>query len=215
MNRILRIISVVLVKNMAVQIACLCVLFSCAFTPALYKEKSNIYVEEISSLWVTEDEASIVVLTPKYHYVFEAPPLIMASLKSDFARKVNARFDRFHVGKNNGITGQVLLKVLQVTETEFQSARTLGYKGSTTDEIGAYVVVNGVRYLSNNDTPRTQPYYLNKKHEIEVSESSPILDSAVSAALTPIAIVGDGVLMLGGLVLTPIILPVISAIHEP
>jgi len=212
-NSIFRITTGSSVKSLAVQIPCLCVLLSCVFTPALNELKPNNYVEEISSIWITENEDSIIVLTPKYHYIFEAPPLIIDSLKSDYAHKVNARFGQFYVGENNDITGQVLLKILQATESEFKSARPLGYKGTTPAELGAYVVVDGVRYVSNNDTPSTQPYYLNKKHEIKVSEPMPIVGTVAKVALTPIAMGGDGVLMLGGLVLAPIVLPIIAATY--
>jgi len=71
-------------------------LYSCTFTPMLYKTRP--YVEEVSTILVSANNKNIIVLSPRYHYIIDAPPIIVNSLKSNYASKVKVQFDQFSVG---------------------------------------------------------------------------------------------------------------------
>ena len=55
-------------------------LTACTSTRALFDTPS--YTEKLSSLYMTEDAGSFVILTDSYHYIFKMPENLAASLNS-------------------------------------------------------------------------------------------------------------------------------------
>jgi hypothetical protein len=157
------------------------------------------YTEEVSSVLVTSDKQKIVFMGKDYHYVFEAPPLLTSSLQSSFYPSLRAVISDFHVDKAGQTTGSLTLILSVITPQEQKkSAAAVGYKCRTMVGRGEFcegeVSLRGVRY-SSGGMPIGNQHRLNETYRVGVTtEDGP----GAKVLLTPITLVGDGVLVLAG-----------------
>jgi hypothetical protein len=139
--------------------------------------------EVVSSVLVTADGTQLVVMTSRFHYIFNVPAPLLAALKDSFHPYVQATFSDFHVEITQGTSGTVSLSVLSAPDEALTSAIAAGF---TKTPSGAQFIttLHGVRYTAGN-VHATARYKLNKTYEIQVeddlqnySKPSPIMMTA-------------------------------------
>jgi len=176
------------------------------FTPALYDkpaEETKNFVEEVSTFLITQDGQSLIVVGKQHHYIFTANDTLKFVLGWAEKKRVKANFDHFTISSDQTMYGSYSLTVNmdnslsvaaknELLKHEFkqeQKQNTLTYRGS----------VNGVRYLAGDVTiPAT--LQLNQKYTIQMTEHYASTSAAIQRVLlTPLALVGDGLLILGGI----------------
>jgi len=175
------------------------------FTPALYEkpaEETRYFTEEISSFLITQNGQSLIVIGKQHHYIFTANDTLKFVLGWAEKKRVKANFNHFVIRSDQTVYGSYSLTVNMndlnaaaknvLLKHEFEQDKkqnTLRYNGS----------VNGVRYLAGNVTiPATLK--LNQKYTLEMTEHYPSASAAIQRVLlTPLALVGDGLLILGGI----------------
>ncbi len=124
--------------------------------------------EIVSSVLVTDDGTQLVVMTPRFHYIFNIPAPLLAALKGSFHPYIQATFSDFHVEITQGTSGTVSLSVLSAPEEAITEAIAVGF---TKTPSGAQFVttLHGVRY-SAGDVHATAQYKLNRTYEIQVED---------------------------------------------
>lgn len=154
-------------------------LSSCVATP-------RTYTEQVSSVLIAADGKKLVVVTPKYHYIFDASPIILRTLKADLHPFVKAFIGPVHVSSNGKTSGDVYLRLESTSQEAVESAIDAGYHRSPDGK--AYVAtvpLRGQRYLAGTITLPTQ-YKLNKTYDIDVLSDQ----DASKTPLTPLQVVG-------------------------
>lgn len=68
-------------------------------------------MEAISSVLITAEETQLVVMTSRYHYIFNIPATLLAAIKEPFHPYVQATFSEFHVEIPGATSGTVSLSV--------------------------------------------------------------------------------------------------------
>jgi len=184
------------------------VLDACTLTKKLYEIRP--YIEEVSSILISEDNKKIVFLSEKHHYVFDAPPIIVGTIQSNIATKVKTQIDDFRVDTQGNIKGKVFLSLERATEDDIDIAARLNFNTKSAAFLYAHVNIYGIRYKADTTFKVSKEYQLNEPHKVKVH--APYSDSgkAVRVLLTPIAVAADGVLTIGKIVLAPIILVVLA-----
>jgi hypothetical protein len=154
------------------------------------------YHEAVSSVLISSDEHKLVVMTAHYHYIFDAAPGLVGTLKGTFHPYVKATFGGFRVFKSGRTLGTVTLILSNAPGEAVDEAVAAGFER---DPKGAELVasVEGQRYRAGV-VKTTSPYSLNKSYDIEVSSEQ----SQAHLSETPIKVVG-GALVLGYVVLLP------------
>jgi hypothetical protein len=147
--------------------------------------------EIVSSVLVSEDDKKLVVMTPGYHYIFELPPTLLTTLKSDFHPYVEAIFSGFKVNSKGQVSGSVNLTVAETHPEAVAAAIAAGFVGNSRGAMFKTTLL-GERYKAGNIQP-THQYQLNKSYVISVQ-------GAGDAGPTPIGVVG-GTLVLSAVVL--------------
>jgi len=154
------------------------------------------YHESVSSVLISSDDSKLVVMTPRYHYIFDATPSVIRTLKGTFHPYVKATFGGFRVFKTGSTLGTVTLILSNAPTEAVGEAVAAGFEP---DPKGAELVVSvqGQRYRAGSVKPAS-PYSLNKSYDIEVTSEQ----SEAHLSETPIKLVGGG-LVLGYVVLLP------------
>lgn len=162
------------------------------------------YVETVNSVYVTADTSKILVVSEKYHYIFDANDTVVATLKSSLSKLAQASFSNFEINGNK-ITGKLALYFPHdMTAEQKLIAKNLGYK-----ELSGYyglavqTELSGTRYRAGNvvlDAPKTP---LNRSYQVSILEDRPLGSKIGLIALTPVTIAADGV---GFILASPIIL---------
>jgi hypothetical protein len=100
------------------------VLTGCASSTPPERRTIRSYTEEVSSILITADDKQIVFLGARYHYIFRAPPELLAVLRSPIHASLVAKFNPFTVFENQRIVGEFSLKlVTNATETQKEELR--------------------------------------------------------------------------------------------
>ena len=154
------------------------------------------YNESVSSVLISSDNSKLVVMTPRYHYIFDATPSLIGTLKGAFHPYVKATFGGFRVFRSGRTLGTVTLIVSNAPSEAVDTAVAAGFER---DAKGAESVVSvqGQRYRAGA-VKSSSPYSLNKSYDIEVTSEQ----SESHLSETPIKMVG-GALVLGFVVLLP------------
>lgn len=199
------------IKNTIILISTLLFISSCTVTQMLHERKP--YVERVASIMITNDYKKIVVISPLYHYIFDAPMPVVWTLGSTFIENVKAGFSDFEVDQSNQITGEVFLNVFihEIDAAQLQEARAAGFKRQ-----GEYYKLseklNGVRYVANESINKLYTHSFGTPYDINVFEPPSAISMPMKVLLTPITLAADGVLNLGRVALLPVALVVIGAV---
>ncbi|MBD3618633.1 MAG: hypothetical protein HUJ28_04105 [Chromatiales bacterium] len=178
-------------------------------TAELYRRKE--YKEEVSSVLFTEDMKKIVVIGRGYHYIFDAPEALVHSLRSNLHAKMHARFYPFDVHADQRITGKLSLLIdVELSAEEVEQAMSLGFKPRVESGYVLHMELSGIRYDSGGIQATAPSQRLNKTYTVSVSVDHTAMGYAKRAALTPVTVAADGVLMVVGFVLLSFIAIAIS-----
>jgi hypothetical protein len=153
-------------------------LASCVTTP-------KNYTEQVSSVLVSADGKKLVVVTPKFHYIFEGSPVLLQTLKADFHPLVRADVGTVHVSSNGKTSADITLRLEGASQGQVRSAMQAGYSLSANGT--AYVAtvpLRGQRYLAGTTTLPTE-YKLNRTYDINVLSDQ----DASKTPFTPLQVV--------------------------
>lgn len=149
--------------------------------------------ESISSVLVTADGSQLVVMTARFHYIFNIPPPLLAALKGSFHPYVQATFSDFHVEVTQGTSGTVTLSVVSAPDEARAAAVAAGFTKTAAGPVFV-TTLHGVRYVAG-DVHATAQYKLNNTYEIEVDD-----DLQNYSKPSPVTLAA-GYLMIGGILL--------------
>jgi len=151
------------------------------------------YKEEICSILMSEDGKKLIVATEKYHYIFDAPPVLMSALKGPLHKSLSASFSMFSVSANDMISGVVTITLPKSTEEVLQTASNAGFTRNS--EGGAFYStrLRGERF-SSGGIVIPDNYRLNQKYVIEIDTSATKAEHF--SKVTPLSIVAGVVFIL-------------------
>lgn len=163
-------------------------------------ENMEYYTEEVSSVLITEDQKKLIILTDQYHYIVNAPEIIVKTLNSDLRRYVQAHFGYISVNQEGEVSGSLYLRPNETFDNVIRETLSLGYK-QTDRGPTAHVQLTGQRYTASKITVGKQ-YLLNDTYKVKVHEPgdvkevlSPIsnaIDGTLQLAVIPLAALGMG-----------------------
>lgn len=190
-------------KALILGLCSLLFLSSCSITSNLYKGDS--YVERVSSVLISSDKEKLVVISSKYHYIFDAPVSLISTLNSSFVGNIDASFSDFVVDGSNQIAGEVILHldVPKISIGQRDEAHDVGFE-RTNALLHLKAILSGVRYASGEAIDELSTYNLSTRYEIRVFEPNSISSKIKKPLLTPITLAADGVKNLGIIILIPI-----------
>jgi len=175
------------------------------------------YTEKVSTLLMSHDKKRLVILGERYHYVFDAPPDIVALLASPLKARASARIQPFHVDLDGGTAGRYsLLLPDTLSEDEARQAQAMGF---ARDPQGAGWQLDnqleGRRFIQGNTVRagRTKET-LSHQYEVSVEAEETRGEKAAQDLASPIAVTADGMLMVYLAVLVPILIPLYFLARE-
>lgn len=158
------------------------------------------YQEVVTSFLITEDKSKLVLLGEKYHYIFDADVSMVKILNSSCLPLISVYFTDLRVKKDNRITGNFTLTLASsATDEQKKSAMDVGfaYDGEKLFmEMSGKL--DGIRYSATGFAGVPLSYRTNGPYYLDIVEETAELNIAGKILLTPIAVLADGVLVLGG-----------------
>jgi len=184
-------------KNTVIMAAITCLLAGCFSTPKTFKDIE--YSEIVSSILISQDKKKLVVIGKQYHYIFDAPKVIIDTLKSSFHQSITAKFHPFHVDSDGFTTGVFeFISSKKVTGQQLNEMLKLGYKPYSEKSYNkGYIVIGelkGIRYMSGNIIIPNKLQNLNNKYKIKVLEQH---EKATNALISPITVTPSAVMLIG------------------
>ena len=179
-----------------------------SLTKGLFKEES--YYENLSKIYLSGDDKKLIVISTKYHYIFDIPKALVATFKTSLHQFVTGTLGEMIVDGNNKTSinvGLVLKK--EAPETEQKIALDSGFirAGSDKKTIFFNQDLHGVRYSSGGVKPPADSVALNKNYTVHVSAKLSKGQKAGKLLLTPLTITADGAVMLGAILAAAVIIP--------
>jgi hypothetical protein len=204
-------------------IFCITALVGCA-TPE--PPRWTTYEEAVSSILISQDEQTLVVVTPNYHYILGASPGIVKTLKSSFKKYVSAYFSDFKVDLSGSIEGKVQLNVdgLAIvidegidSEKKIDEAKSIGYQERYSQPFLVYdndkplkwmpgpllvykdIPLKGKRYKAESQLPKE--IMLNKTYRILVTEerTQEAIEEERRKLQSPIRVAKDGLVTIASI----------------
>lgn len=167
----------------------------CSMTQQLFADR--IYEEQVSSILISADGKKLVFIGQDYHYIFDAPDVIVRTLRASYHKDITAELRNFHVRANGEVSGLVQLKLdNKAPEADTAAARLDGYTTASTGDLQNEVKLQGIRYRSGGIAPNGAASALNKTYTVSVSEEQTAGQKAARSLLTPVTVTADGLLML-------------------
>jgi hypothetical protein len=153
--------------------------------------------ESISAVLISSDDKKLVVVTGKFHYVFDAPSTLVQTVKGPLHPFVQCAFSQFHVdidGKTSGTISLLIPNSPSVALSPLFNAAlsNAAAAGFTRTSGGAEysTTLRGDRYSAGDVQPGKQ-YQLNKTYEVQVaSEGYGYRASPVGAVAGEMAVGG-------------------------
>ena len=196
-----------IVKRLINSILCLMLLSSCA-THSLWNS-SNRYSERVKGFLITESGDKMVVIGDKYHYVFPVNTELKNIMKSKNRKLIKPRFTNFKVDKNNKITGKFHLHFYATFEDDSEWLEELGFSIRRVTNQGntSYVyrgTLNGKRYNANKKINTRESF--RRSYRLSIAEPEGGADTIKKILATPVTLTVDGLLLVGGAVLSSMFL---------
>lgn len=156
------------------------------------------YSEEVTSVMVSEDGKKLVFIGNGYHYVFDAPIELSLSLNSSFRKSLFAKFKNLRVDKRNNIKGNLTVILDEsASQKNKDEAIAFGY-ANRSGRPDLELSLQGKRYKSGGVATDSVGYKLNYTYRVNVLEERSSLEKTALTAATPISVLADGVLVIGG-----------------
>lgn len=183
-------------------------------TMALYDQShlaSRTFTEEVSSFLMTQDTNQLIVIGQKHHYIFTTNDTLKFILGGFEKNRVKATFNNFVINSDQSVSGEYTLTV-DALNLPLESKKLLIAKGFVfSPTVLTYrSAVQGKRYLADQFVlPITLQF--NQKYNITMHENYVSNSATIERILlTPLAIVADGVLIMGGVPLAILAIPVMA-----
>jgi len=168
---------------------------------------SKTYDEKINQFLIGQDGRYIVMIG-QYHYVLTDDSRIFSrilTLKQSDVLTIDAKKSDLHLDRNNEISGYITISgpfsLLPIEDIGYLSS--LGFKPDQGDNLSIKINIKGRRYLSRNlgeNLVKSKTTYI---FTIHYYDSSPTKDIG-KAAITPIAVGLDAVLLIGKVIVYPL-----------
>lgn len=203
------------------------VFYGCA-TSALFKHEE--YSEHITSIFISADQRKLIVITERYHYIFDAPQAIVSTLQSQLSSAVQANFYHennngffsdteisrrrhdFYVDSSGNVEGDYTLRLIPPASSELVSeAKRLGYQFNV-DSMNCWTQsgrLAGKRYSSGGIRASVLEHKLKKPIDLFIEAEQSTSNKILKAPLTPITVAADGALVLISIPLIPLALLVV------
>lgn len=188
---------------LAMSVAGIAGLMNGCVTSALFK--TSAYTERVSSVLISEDNTKLVVIGQNYHYIFEAPKVLVKTLQARFHKNVSAEIGSFGVDANGKVSG-VLTLVLdgRASEQDRQDALALGYTSKLLKSDSKYASeyrfeLTGARYKAGGVEPKLIAQKLNTTYSVYVTVAPSAFEQAGKVLLTPVTVGIDGILIIGSI----------------
>ena len=160
------------------------------------------YKERVSSVLISQDGKTLAVIGKDHHYLFEAPPVITRTLTSDYQKFTTAAFGTFSVAVvwdgSEAIMGAYSLQIDSGATAEARnSAKGAGFAEDDEGGLKVQGVLHGIRYSAGNVSIESSAHRLTREYYIEVSAPRKADYPTVKVLLTPLAVLADGVIVMG------------------
>jgi hypothetical protein len=176
----------------------LAIVSSCTTTPT---QTSS--MELVSSVLISADERTIVVMTRQFHYIFNVPFPLIQALKGTVHQYDEATFSMFHVYNNGKTRGAVSILVSNAPPEVLDAAVASGFTRTPNGAV-FNTQLYGDRYSAGDVQPTTR-YKLNKTYHIQV------VSDGYSHIPSPIKSAAGG-FALGGLILFSLPIALVSGL---
>jgi hypothetical protein len=168
----------------------------CAAITDIAEERPKKYLESVSSVLISEDGKKLVVMSEEFHYIFDAPPVLVLTLKGELHPYLLAEISPFRVGLDGRTVGRVALKLSDVPDEILEDAISKGF--TRTEEGAKYdTLLEGKRYGANAVQPLPS-YRLNKTYAVavEVAQGAKVVKTPIYIAKGALVIAGVAVVLL-------------------
>lgn len=185
-------------------------LLSSCITKYLWGDKN--YEEEIRQFYVGQDARYVVLVANEYHYIFTDNSGVLReilSLKQNGILSLSSK-TYLKLDKNNNIQGTIILEgpFDLLPREDAIKLQLLGFTPNKKNDVEIKLELVGRRYSARyiNQNPSTN---LNNSYFIKVyyHDDIGVAEGVGKAAITPIAVTLDAVLLIGKVVIYPLTLP--------
>lgn len=178
-------------------------------TPPHAVHKTDVYKETVTSVLMSQDGKYLVIIGEKHHYIFDAPPKLVAALESPLHAQMEGALSRFIVAADGGTGGdyQILLPGT-LSDSDATAARALGFEpldGHPGLQLAGHL--QGRRYLQGTVKANRSRTTLNHPYEVEVMADQAAGDRAADALVSPLSVATGGVTLLYYVALAPVLIP--------
>lgn len=177
---------------------------SCKVTSYMWNRSYN---DTIKNFLVSHDGRNVIFLGQKFHYVLSDHTNVLKHILSWRGRSIlfidTEKTDLVLDGKNN-LSGKIVIEAFfsKLEKRDWVFLKSLGFvKNKERNALALTMDVKGKRYLPRNLGPNLP--YLHHSYVISIRRPPGVKESIGMAALTPITITVDGVILLGKVILSP------------
>lgn len=167
-------------------------------TRALFRNDE--YTEDVSSVLISQDGKTLVVIGKQHHYVFEAPRAIVQTLQSSFHSSVAGAFGKFFVDSDGQTIGRYrLILGKSAVDQDQADALAAGYEPAEDGQLAFNGELRGVRYSAGDVRLPATAEKLNNTYRILISAEQSDAKKAAKSLLTPVTVAVDGALWIAGI----------------
>ncbi|AKM41159.1 hypothetical protein NL30_15345 [Burkholderia contaminans] len=171
------------------------------------------YEETVDRFLVSEDGKKFVVLGTKYHYILDMPEHLGAVLASPYRKSINASLYGF-VAQGSKISGKFSLRLHRsdMTEEDWDRALEDGFTKLGSVDLEMKGALAGSRYLADGFAQGKTWSSFTHSYKIQVTDRITSAGKAARVLATPVTLAADGVMMIGAVVLSPIIVVMLAPV---
>ena len=171
------------------------------------------YEETVDRFLVSEDGKQFVVLGKKYHYIFDMPDHLGAVLASPYRKSIEASLSGL-VAQGSKISGDFSLRIHRdhMTDEDWNRALEDGFTKLGDWDLGMKGELAGSRYLADGFAQGKTWSSFAHSYKIPVTDRITTAGKAVRVLATPVTLAADGVMMIGAVVLSPIIVVMLAPV---
>lgn len=158
-------------------------------------------IEIVSGLLISEDGKTLVVVTNRFHFIFDVPSPVVQAIMGTFHRYVQASFSKINFENRDSVSGTISLLVLKAPAEAVEAAATAGFTKTSNGAVFTTTLHGDVYGAADVVLPAQ--YKLNKAYEIEV------VTAGTAWRATPIASTAGG-FALGSLILVSLPIALVS-----
>ena len=166
------------------------------------------YEETFKYFLISENGKYVVMIGRNYHYVLDDElGVIQELLNWDDRNLIKINIDKTHfvVDKNNSVKGYVMIDTVYNNINTQQEAflLSLGFKQDDLKYMSFKIKLKGARYVPRTDNFEKIAKHLSRTYIIPVHNQQSFGKRVGEAALTPVTIVADSILLFGKVLLMP------------